>query len=63
MYTAAQQCSRSKTMMAKFTRTACQTATMYQIPREDYSLHSIGRENFESKARKEFIHHRSALFR
>jgi predicted deacetylase len=30
-----------------------QEATMYQIPREDYSLHSIGQENFESKARKE----------
>jgi hypothetical protein len=28
---------------------------MYQIPREDYSLHSIGRENFKSKARKELI--------
>jgi hypothetical protein len=28
---------------------------MYRIPREDYSLHSIGQENFESKARKELI--------
>jgi hypothetical protein len=28
---------------------------MYQIPREDYSLHSIVQENFESKARKELI--------
>jgi hypothetical protein len=29
---------------------------MYQILRDDYSLHSIGQENFESKARnKELI--------
>jgi hypothetical protein len=55
MYTMAQQCSRSKMMMAKSTRTPCQTAAMYQIPREDYSLHNIGQENFKSKARKELI--------